>query len=70
VGFAAITHCVASQQVFIVVSVCFFITQSGNIWIFIRVYDTFYCLVMPVASSTGPRRFAYNPNNSPSVLMK
>jgi hypothetical protein len=31
VGFAAITPCVASQRVFIVVY--FFMTQSGNFWI-------------------------------------
>jgi hypothetical protein len=33
VSFAAITLCVASQRVFIVVSVYFFMTQSGNFWI-------------------------------------
>jgi hypothetical protein len=33
VSFAAITLCVASELVFIVVSVYFFMTQSGNFWI-------------------------------------
>jgi hypothetical protein len=33
VSFAAITFCVASQRVFIVVSVYFVMTQSGNFWI-------------------------------------
>jgi hypothetical protein len=32
VSFAAITLCVASQRVVIVVSVYFFMTQSGNFW--------------------------------------
>jgi hypothetical protein len=31
-SFATITHCVASQQVFIIVSI-YFLTQSGNFWI-------------------------------------
>jgi hypothetical protein len=35
VSFAAITLCVASQQVFIVV--CFVMTQSGNFWIHLRI---------------------------------
>jgi hypothetical protein len=34
VSFAAITLCVASQRVFIVVSVYFVVTQSGNFWIY------------------------------------
>jgi hypothetical protein len=33
VSFAAITLCVTSQRVFIVISVYFFMTQSGNFWI-------------------------------------
>jgi hypothetical protein len=33
VSFAAITLCVASQQVFIVGSVYFVMTESGNFWI-------------------------------------
>jgi hypothetical protein len=33
VSFAAITLCVASQRVFIVVGVYFVTTQSGNFWI-------------------------------------
>jgi hypothetical protein len=37
VSFAAITLCVASQQVFIVVSLCFITTQSGNFWIHPRI---------------------------------
>jgi len=36
VSFAAITLCVFSQQVFIVVSVYFVMTQSGNFWINLR----------------------------------
>jgi hypothetical protein len=34
VSFAAITLCVASRRVFIVVSVCSVMTQSGNFWIY------------------------------------
>jgi hypothetical protein len=33
VSFAAITLCIASQRVFIVVIVYFVMTQSGNFWI-------------------------------------
>jgi len=33
VTFAAIILCVASQRVFIVVSVYYFMTQYGNLWI-------------------------------------
>jgi hypothetical protein len=33
VSFAAITLCVASQRVFMVVGVNFVMTQSGNFWI-------------------------------------
>jgi hypothetical protein len=33
VSFAAVNFCVASERVFIVVSVYFFMTQSGNVWI-------------------------------------
>jgi hypothetical protein len=34
VGFAAITLCVASERVFIVVSICIsLLTQSGNFWL-------------------------------------
>jgi hypothetical protein len=33
VSFAAITLCVASQQVFTLVSIYFGMTQSGNFWI-------------------------------------
>jgi hypothetical protein len=40
VSFAAITLCVASQRVFIVVSVYFFTTQSGNFWIHTCTYPT------------------------------
>jgi hypothetical protein len=36
VSFAAITTCVASQRVFIVVSICPVMTQSGNFWIHSR----------------------------------
>jgi hypothetical protein len=37
VNFSAITLCVASQRVFIFVSVYFFMTQSGNFWIHPRI---------------------------------
>jgi hypothetical protein len=37
VSFIAITLCVASQRVFIVVSVYFVMTQSGNFWIHSRI---------------------------------
>jgi hypothetical protein len=37
VRFAAITQCVASQRVFIFVSLYFVITQSGNFWIHPRI---------------------------------
>jgi hypothetical protein len=36
VSFAAVTLCVASRRVFIVVSVYFVMTQSGNFWILPR----------------------------------
>jgi hypothetical protein len=36
VTFAVIILCVASQRVFIVVSVYFVMTQSGNFWIHLR----------------------------------
>jgi hypothetical protein len=36
VSFAAITLCDACQRVFIVVSVYFFVTQSGYFWIYLR----------------------------------
>jgi hypothetical protein len=38
VSFAAITLCVASQQVFIVVDVYFVMNQSGNFWIHPRTF--------------------------------
>jgi hypothetical protein len=34
VSFAAITLCVASQRVFIIVVVVFVIDKSGNFWIY------------------------------------
>jgi hypothetical protein len=37
VSFASITLCVTSQRVFIVVSVYFVMTQSGNFWIHPRI---------------------------------
>jgi len=37
VSFTTITLCVASQRVFIVVSVYFVMTQSGNFWIHPRI---------------------------------
>jgi hypothetical protein len=42
VSFAAITLCVASQQVFIAVSICFVMTQSGIFWIHPRIVRSFY----------------------------
>jgi hypothetical protein len=47
VSFAAISLCVASQRVFIAVSVYLFMTQSGNFWIhprvlFLEVYNVSY----------------------------
>jgi hypothetical protein len=38
VSFADITVCIASQLVFIVVSIYFVMTQSGNFWIHPRMY--------------------------------
>jgi hypothetical protein len=37
VSFAAITLCVASQRVFVLVVVYFVMTQSGNFWIHPRI---------------------------------
>jgi hypothetical protein len=37
VSFAAITLCVASQRVFVVVVVVVSLTQSGNFWIYPRI---------------------------------
>jgi len=34
----ALILCVASQRVFIVVVVYFVMTQSGNFWIYLRIY--------------------------------
>jgi hypothetical protein len=50
VSFAAITLCVASQWVFIVLSVYFFMTQSGNFWIHPRTFlrSAAYCLYIPL----------------------
>jgi hypothetical protein len=39
VSFAAITLCVASQRVFIVVIVYFVMTQYGNFWIYPRMHE-------------------------------
>jgi hypothetical protein len=44
VSFAAITLCVASQRVFIVVSVYFVLTQSGNFLIHRRIKETRWLL--------------------------
>jgi hypothetical protein len=41
VSFAAITLCVASQRVFIVASVYFVMTQSGNFLIHPRINEVF-----------------------------
>jgi hypothetical protein len=37
VSFAAVTPCVASQRVYIVVLVYVVMTQSGNVWIHRRI---------------------------------
>jgi len=42
VSFAAIILCFASKRVFIVVSVYFVMTQSGNFWINPRMYVCMY----------------------------
>jgi len=42
-SFAAITPCVNSQRVFIVIVVYFVITQSGNFWIHPRMI----CILEP-----------------------
>jgi hypothetical protein len=39
-SFATVTFCVASQRVFIVVSLYFVTTQSGNFWIYLRMFCT------------------------------
>jgi hypothetical protein len=39
VSFVAVTLCIASQCVFVVVSVHFVMTQSGNFWIYPRVWS-------------------------------
>jgi len=44
--FAAITLCVASQRVIIVLSVYFIMTQSENFWIHHRIYRHFHELLM------------------------
>jgi hypothetical protein len=51
VSFVAITLCVASQRVFIVIVVYFVMTQSGNFWIRPRIqhrmsrqHDHVYCV--------------------------
>jgi hypothetical protein len=40
VSFAAITSCVDSQRVLIIVSVYFVMTQSGDFWIHPRMFVT------------------------------
>jgi hypothetical protein len=42
VSFAAITLHVASQRVFIVVSIYFVMTQSGDFWILPRIVTRYY----------------------------
>jgi hypothetical protein len=39
VSFSTLTLCVASRRVFIVVSVYFVMTQSGNFWIHPRIWE-------------------------------
>jgi hypothetical protein len=63
-SFAAITLCVASQRVFIVVSVYFVMTQSGNFWILPRTWIEsqlprleFFCV--PHSAQKNPGIWAY-----------
>jgi hypothetical protein len=37
VSFAAITLCVGSHRVFVIVVVDFVMTESGNFWIYLRI---------------------------------
>jgi hypothetical protein len=37
VSFAAMTLCVTSQQVFVIVVIYFVMTQSGNFWIYLHI---------------------------------
>jgi hypothetical protein len=53
VSFAAITLCVASQRVFIAVSVYFFMTQSGNFWIHPRICIRFVNWVQETRDDVG-----------------
>jgi hypothetical protein len=53
VSFAAITLCVASQRVFVVIY--FVMTQSGNFWIYPRIFRTFTLYIKPVSSFVSLR---------------
>jgi hypothetical protein len=55
VSFAAITLCVASQRMFIVVSVYFVMTQSGNFWVHPRRLptDQIVCIRQILKKSVG-----------------
>jgi len=49
VSFSAITRCITSERVFIVVSLYFIMTQSGNFWIQLHIRGTNVCLpVKPI----------------------
>jgi hypothetical protein len=50
VSFAAITLCVASQRVFIIVVAYSVMTQSGNFWIHPRMYSHLYNLTAAAAT--------------------
>jgi hypothetical protein len=61
VNFAALTLCVASEQVFIVVAVYLVMTQSGNFWIHPRTQTTVLLLLHRINWShilTKPSRTA------------
>jgi hypothetical protein len=56
VSFVAITFCVASQGVFIVVVVYFVMTQSGNFWIHPRTVNANQYLCVHLTSRTRKNR--------------
>jgi hypothetical protein len=57
VSFAAITLCVASQRVFVIVVVYFVMTQSGNFWIYPR--STLNCENIGLGTIPTPTRKAW-----------
>jgi hypothetical protein len=62
VSFAAITLCVASELVFIVVSVYFVMTQSGNFWIYRRILIKLLHTAMQTPASALSRKEPRNTN--------